>query len=61
MSIYENMKLFADLRGLPASRIGEVLEKVGLADAGKRLSLIHIWYSIHCTAWRRHPSSAVRP
>ena len=32
MSVYENMKLFADLRGLPASRIGEVLEKVGLAD-----------------------------
>ena len=38
MSIYENMKLFADLRGLPASRIGEVLEKVGLADAGKRVA-----------------------
>lgn len=38
MSVYENMKLFADLRGLPASRIGEVLEKVGLADAGKRVA-----------------------
>lgn len=38
MSVYENMKLFADLRGLPVSRIGKVLEKVGLADAGKRVA-----------------------
>jgi ABC-2 type transport system ATP-binding protein len=33
MSIYENMKLFADLRACPPPH-REVLEKVGLADAG---------------------------
>ena len=47
MSVYENMKLFADLRGLPASRIGEVLEKVGLADAGKRQRLILAMAVLH--------------
>ena len=35
MSVYENTKLFADLRGLPASRIGEVLERVGPGRRGQ--------------------------
>lgn len=36
MSVYENLKLFAEIYRLPKERITEVLERIGLSDAAKK-------------------------
>lgn len=36
LSCYDNLVLFTRIHGVPKSRIGEVLERVGLSDAVKR-------------------------
>ena len=36
LSVYENLRLFADLRGLPGSAVDNVLERVGLAQERKK-------------------------
>ncbi len=36
LSGYDNLKFFADLYGVPASRVRELLERVGLTEASKR-------------------------
>lgn len=36
LSCYDNLKLFAKIHGVPANRIDEVLDKVGLMEARKR-------------------------
>jgi len=35
LSCYDNLKLFAKIYNIPKEKIGEALERVGLADAGK--------------------------
>ena len=36
LSVFENLKVFADLKGIPSSAIYEVLERVGLKDDSKK-------------------------